>query len=47
MAGMDAVSVLENLGLVVEYSGNGKVKNQSLKIGDKIIKGSIIKLELS
>jgi cell division protein FtsI (penicillin-binding protein 3) len=47
MAAMDAVSVLENLGLIVEYSGNGKVKKQSLKSGDKIIKGSIIKLELS
>jgi cell division protein FtsI (penicillin-binding protein 3) len=44
---MDAVSILENLGLIVQYFGNGKVKKQSLKSGDKIIKGSIIKLELS
>ncbi|MFT7499011.1 MAG: cell division protein FtsI (penicillin-binding protein 3), partial [Porticoccaceae bacterium] len=47
MAAMDAVSILENLGLIVQYFGNGKVKKQSLKSGDKIIKGSIIKLELS
>ena len=47
MAAMDAISVLENLGLLVEYSGNGKVKNQSLKSGGKIIKGATIKLELS
>ena len=35
---MDAISVLENLGLIVEYSGNGKVKKQSLKSGEKITK---------
>ena len=47
MSGMDAVSILENLGLKVEFDGNGKVKNQSIKSGKEIIKGTIIKLELS
>ncbi|AOW21615.1 penicillin-binding protein [Urechidicola croceus] len=47
MAGMDAISLLENLGLKVKYNGIGRVKNQSIKSGDKLVKGSIIKLELS
>lgn len=47
MAGMDAVSVLENLGLKVEFEGIGKVKYQSLRSGQKIHKGTTILLKLS
>ncbi len=47
MSGMDAVSILENLGLKVEFDGNGKVNNQSIKSGEEIIEGALIKLELS
>lgn len=47
MVGMDAVSLLENLGLNVSLKGSGKVKKQSLKKGEKIIKGEKITLELS
>ena len=47
MAGMDAVSVLENLGLKVRYEGVGKVRYQSIKTGQKLIKGAIILLKLS
>ncbi len=47
MSGMDAVSLLENLGLKVKVSGNGKVKAQSLPEGEKLIKGKQIVLELS
>jgi cell division protein FtsI (penicillin-binding protein 3) len=46
MAGMDAISILENLGLKVQYTGMGKVKSQSIKFGKKIEKGKTIKLEL-
>lgn len=47
MSGMDAVSLLENLGLKVKISGNGIVKSQSIKEGNKIKKGQKILLELS
>ena len=47
MAGMDAISLLENLGLRVRFKGNGKVKSQSLKPGKKVEKGELIVLELS
>jgi cell division protein FtsI (penicillin-binding protein 3) len=47
MSGMDAISLLENLGLKVEFVGNGKVKKQSVKSGNDITKGATIKLELS
>ena len=42
MPGMDAISLLENLGLKVSYLGNGKVADQSLNVGEKIIKGTTI-----
>lgn len=42
MPGMDAISLLENLGLKVSYAGNGKVVGQSINAGEKIIKGSTI-----
>jgi cell division protein FtsI (penicillin-binding protein 3) len=47
MSGMDALSLLENIGLKVKLSGMGKVKFQSLKKGVKFTKGSTIILKLS
>lgn len=47
MSGMDAISLLENLGLKVEFVGNGSVKKQSVKSGNEIVKGGIVILELS
>ncbi len=47
MSGMDAVSILENLGLEVELKGNGKVKRQSISQGTALSRGSKIVLELS
>ncbi len=47
MVGMDAVSLLENLGLKVHFNGNGKVVSQSIEKGSKLIKGKVIQLELS
>ena len=47
MAGMDAVSLLENLGLKVQIVGNGSVLNQSVKPGEAVKKGEKIILKLS
>ena len=47
MSGMDAVSILENLGIKVEVKGNGKVKKQSISQGTDINKVEKIILELS
>ena len=47
MSGMDALSLLENIGLKVEVFGVGKVKYQSLKKGEKLVKGNTITLKLS
>jgi len=47
MSGMDAISFLENLGIKVRANGNGKVKKQSLKVGEKINVAKEIVLELS
>jgi len=47
MSGMDALSFLENLGLKVFVKGNGKVKKQSLNVGEKITNDKEIVLELS
>ena len=47
MAGMDAVSLLENLGLRVKIEGNGSVKDQSIPSGETIKKGQTIILKLS
>jgi len=47
MSGMDAISLLENIGLKVQFSGTGKVNYQSIKNGKKISKGAIIILKLS
>ncbi|MFY0603741.1 MAG: transpeptidase family protein [Flavobacteriaceae bacterium] len=47
MPAMDAISLLENIGLKVKVSGIGKVKTQSIKKGTKLIKGRTIVLKLS
>ncbi|NDV15457.1 PASTA domain-containing protein [Muricauda sp. TY007] len=47
MSGMDAVSLLENLGIEVEVHGNGKVKNQSVNQGTNIKQVKKIVLKLS
>lgn len=47
MAGMDAVSFLENLGLNVKVEGNGKVKEQWPEEGQKIEKGLTVLLKLT
>jgi cell division protein FtsI (penicillin-binding protein 3) len=41
---MDAVSILENLGLKVNLVGNGKVKRQSIKSGTKITNNQRVNL---
>ncbi|WP_125723595.1 penicillin-binding protein [Flavobacterium ustbae] len=47
MPGMDAIALLENLGLKVKVNGMGKVKNQSIQAGTNISKNTTIVLELS
>ena len=47
MSGMDAVALLENMGLKVKFSGVGKVKEQSVENGKKVEKGATIYLKLS
>jgi cell division protein FtsI (penicillin-binding protein 3) len=47
MSGMDAVALLENLGMKVQIIGMGKVKKQSLQAGQIFEKNTIILLELS
>ena len=49
MPGMDAVALLENKGLKVKLKGNliGKVKRQSLKPGNPLIRQAVIELELN
>lgn len=47
MAGMDAVALLENLGMRVRVIGVGKVRKQSLNPGQTIEKNTTITLELS
>jgi cell division protein FtsI (penicillin-binding protein 3) len=44
---MDALSLLENMGLKVVLKGTGKVVNQSIKKGVKVSKNEKIILELS
>ncbi|MES2238781.1 MAG: penicillin-binding protein [Bacteroidota bacterium] len=46
MPGMDAIALLENLGMKVRTQGIGKVKRQSLQAGQNIIKNTTITLEL-
>ena len=47
MPAMDAITILENIGLKVKIKGSGKVKNQSLQAGQIIQKNSVIVLELA
>lgn len=47
MPGMDAVSILENLGLRVKVVGNGTVNQQSIKSGESLKPGQQITLNLS
>lgn len=47
MSGMDAISLLENLGLKVTVRGNGTVKAQSIPSGTRIVRGKQIVLNLS
>lgn len=46
--GMDAIALLENIGLKVKLKGNGigKVKSQSILNGQPIVRNSIIELQL-
>ena len=43
----DAVFLIENIGMKVRFSGNGKVRKQSLPGGSRIVKGGTVYLELS
>ncbi len=47
MNGMDAIALLENLGIKVLFKGTGKVLSQSIKAGEKIKKNATIQLTLS
>lgn len=47
MGVMDAVYLLENAGLKVRFVGRGSVKNQSIRAGSRVYKGSEIVLELT
>ncbi|PKQ43891.1 penicillin-binding protein [Confluentibacter flavum] len=44
---MDAISLLENMGLKVKLNGSGIVKKQSLTSGQKVNKNQIVVLEVS
>ena len=44
---MDAVALLENIGLKVKIIGNGEVSKQSISSGVKITEGDQIILNLS
>ncbi|WP_432222289.1 penicillin-binding protein [Flavobacterium sp. TMP13] len=47
MSGMDAIALLENLGMRVRIVGIGKVRKQSIDAGQNIDKNTTIVLELS
>ena len=48
MPAMDAVSLLENMGLKVKLKGNivGKIKSQSISLGKSLVKNSVIELDV-
>ncbi|MDU1892060.1 MAG: penicillin-binding transpeptidase domain-containing protein [Dysgonomonas sp.] len=46
MGARDAVYLLENAGLKVKLTGAGKVTQQSIPSGSRIVKGSVVTLEL-
>jgi cell division protein FtsI (penicillin-binding protein 3) len=43
----DAVYVLENSGLTIQFTGKGVVKKQSILPGKRIVRGQTIKIELT
>lgn len=47
MSGMDAVALLENLGMTVRFRGSGKVSTQSIVAGEKLVKNQTIILDLT
>ncbi len=47
MSVKDAVYILENMGAKVQIQGKGKITDQSIKPGQKIFKGSYVKIYLS
>ena len=47
MSGMDAIALLENMGLKVKFSGMGKVTEQSIENGVKVQNGATVYLKLS
>jgi cell division protein FtsI (penicillin-binding protein 3) len=47
MSGMDAIALLENMGMKVKFSGMGKVTEQSVGKGVKLVKGTTVYLKLS
>ncbi|MFV8281897.1 penicillin-binding protein [Christiangramia marina] len=47
MPAMDAISILENLGIQVRLNGKGVVKRQSVSAGKKLDNNAIVNLELS
>ena len=47
MPAMDAISILENLGIEVRLNGKGIVKRQSITAGQKLKNKQTVKLELS
>jgi len=47
MTSMDALYLLENLGIKVELNGKGKVRKQSLKAGNEIGENQKVILKLS
>ena len=47
MSAMDAISILENMGLKVKIQGNGTVSEQSIKSGQKVKPQSVITIVLS
>ncbi|CAM1373567.1 Penicillin-binding protein [Tenacibaculum litopenaei] len=47
MSGMDAIALLENMGMKVKFSGMGRVKEQSVENGIKLKKGTTIYLKLA
>ncbi|EKY07132.1 penicillin-binding protein, transpeptidase domain protein [Capnocytophaga sp. oral taxon 332 str. F0381] len=46
MSAMDAVSLLENMGLRVKIAGNGKVTEQSIEKNTKVARNSLVYLQL-
>jgi cell division protein FtsI (penicillin-binding protein 3) len=47
MSAMDAIAILENMGLKVQVKGSGTVSRQSIKSGQKVKANTTITLELS